>query len=157
MAQYLNFQDMIDGGGAGRSGESFEGGPFSGLLNAIGIKPAGYRERMSAERPSAVSRGITNSGPITRTVLPEVGALSGPAGMPVAPGLLALTAQPMAGPAGMSAMPQKQYSGRGYVGMPMMPQKQYSGRGHVGMPMESFANTPEEMGVLDYLRWYWGG
>lgn len=136
MAQYLNFKDMIDGGGAGRSGESFEGGPFSGLLNTIGVKPVGYRERMNAERPSAVPRGIAGSGLIARTVLPDVGALSGPAGMPVAPGLLALTAQPMAGPAGM----------------PMMPQKQYSGRGYVGMPMESFANTPEAMGVLDYLR-----
>lgn len=136
MAQYLNFQDMIDGGGAGASGPTFEGGPLSGLLNAIGVKPAGFRERMAGEQPS---RQATYSGsmppPVSRMPL-SVGGLSGPAGMPVAPGLLALASPPMAGPVGMSMMPQKDYGGRGYV----------------GMPMPDFADTPESVGVLDYLR-----
>jgi len=39
-------RDMIDGGGPGRSGDTFQGGPFSGLLNAIGVRPAGYRQRL---------------------------------------------------------------------------------------------------------------
>jgi len=38
--------DMRDGGGKGRSGDTFQGGPFSGLLNAIGVRPAGYRQRL---------------------------------------------------------------------------------------------------------------
>jgi len=42
---YNNFADMFDGGGAGQSGDEFEGGPFSAILNALGVKPAGYRQR----------------------------------------------------------------------------------------------------------------
>lgn len=39
-------RDMIDGGGPGRSGDTFQGGLFSGLLNTVGVRPAGYRQRM---------------------------------------------------------------------------------------------------------------
>lgn len=39
-------RDMIDGGGPGRSGDKFQGGPFSGLLNTLGVRPAGYRDRL---------------------------------------------------------------------------------------------------------------
>ena len=35
------FRDMFDGGGAGRSGASFEGSPLSTFGNALGIRPAG--------------------------------------------------------------------------------------------------------------------
>jgi hypothetical protein len=38
---YTGLKDMVDGGGPGRSGAKFEGGPFSGALNAIGVKPLG--------------------------------------------------------------------------------------------------------------------
>ena len=37
--------DMINGGGAGMAGDTFQGGILSGLLNAIGVRPAGYRAR----------------------------------------------------------------------------------------------------------------
>lgn len=50
---YLGLLDMIDGGGAGRAGQKFEGG---GLLSDIGnalFKPHGYRDRMAAVRPQA--------------------------------------------------------------------------------------------------------
>ncbi len=44
MAQrYLGLLDMLNGGGAGQAGPEFEGGLFSGLLNALGIKPMGSR------------------------------------------------------------------------------------------------------------------
>ena len=49
--RFLGLMDMIDGGGMGRSGQTFEGGPFSGLLNALGIRPAGYMDRLEAARP----------------------------------------------------------------------------------------------------------
>ena len=39
------FRDMINGGGAGMEGPKFEGGPISGLLNMVGIKPLGYKGR----------------------------------------------------------------------------------------------------------------
>lgn len=51
MAQYLGLIDMLDGGGAGRSGDTFEGGPLSNFLNDIGIRPMGYQDRLSAARP----------------------------------------------------------------------------------------------------------
>jgi len=46
-------RDMIDGGGAGRSGDTFQGGPFSGMLNAMGVRPAGYQERQEAAAAAA--------------------------------------------------------------------------------------------------------
>lgn len=41
---------MFDGGGAGASGDKFKGGPFSEILNALGIKPKGYRDRNMQSR-----------------------------------------------------------------------------------------------------------
>ena len=38
---YKGLKDMVDGGGPGKSGPKFEGGPFSGALNSIGVKPLG--------------------------------------------------------------------------------------------------------------------
>lgn len=51
MAQYLGLIDMLNGGGAGRAGSTFEGGPLSGLLNSLGIRPMGYQDRLAAARP----------------------------------------------------------------------------------------------------------
>ena len=48
--RFLGLMDMIDGGGMGRAGSEFEGGPLSGLLNALGIRPQGYAARMEAEQ-----------------------------------------------------------------------------------------------------------
>lgn len=50
---FLGLLDMIDGGGMGQSGSKFEGGPLSGLLNALGIRPHGYMDRLAAARPQA--------------------------------------------------------------------------------------------------------
>lgn len=52
MAQYINARDMVDGGGAGRSGQRFEGGILADIANALGFKPAGYRERLESARPA---------------------------------------------------------------------------------------------------------
>ena len=51
--RYSGLMDMLDGGGAGRSGQRFEGGALSGLLNAVGIRPMGYRDRLAEARPMA--------------------------------------------------------------------------------------------------------
>lgn len=45
---FTSFGDMFDGGGPGRSGSTFVGGPYSAGLNAMGVRPAGYTERMAA-------------------------------------------------------------------------------------------------------------
>ena len=46
--RYIDFRDMIDGGGAGRSGREFEGA-FGPLLDTLGIRPLGYREAHAAD------------------------------------------------------------------------------------------------------------
>ena len=44
--QKPNFiQDMFNGGGYGASGDTFQGGGYSGLLNMFGIKPLGSHDR----------------------------------------------------------------------------------------------------------------
>jgi hypothetical protein len=37
---FTSIRDMFDGGGAGRSGTTFSGGPLSGILNTVGVAPA---------------------------------------------------------------------------------------------------------------------
>ena len=71
--RFLGLMDMIDGGGMGRSGSEFEGGPFSGFLNALGIRPQGYEARMEAE---AMPRYLAGPAPMTR---PEYMPMAGPA------------------------------------------------------------------------------
>jgi len=38
-------RDFVDGGGLGRSGDKFVGGPISILANFLGIRPMGYNDR----------------------------------------------------------------------------------------------------------------
>lgn len=57
-SRFLGLLDMINGGGAGRAGQKFEGGPLSGLLNALGIRPAGYMDRLAEARPMARPAGL---------------------------------------------------------------------------------------------------
>lgn len=41
---YTSVRDMFDGGGPGRSGSTFSGGPVSGRLNRAGINPVSPRD-----------------------------------------------------------------------------------------------------------------
>lgn len=89
--RFLSFLDMIDGGGAGQAGDQFEGGPLSGLLNMLGIRPRGYEDRQNQAtmapqmRPSMGSMQFT---PPIETRRPDgIGATpatayTGPAAVP---------------------------------------------------------------------------
>ena len=55
-------RDMIDGGGMGRAGDRFEGTPTADVLNFLGIRPAGYRDRQ-AGRQAAPGVGSVRSAP----------------------------------------------------------------------------------------------
>ena len=68
--RFLGLMDMIDGGGMGRSGSEFEGGPLSGFLNALGIRPQGYADRMEAE-----PRYLAGPAPMAR---PQYMPMAGP-------------------------------------------------------------------------------
>ena len=113
--QYLNFRDMIDGGGAGAAGREFQGGGLLSMLGNLFARPLGS---------DAMQR------PPERPAIPN---------MTPAPLL-----QPPA-PAPAPAPTELQYSGRGSVGMPTPPappELQYSGRGSVGMPMPQSVMPP---------------
>lgn len=56
--RYRGLLDMLDGGGMGQSGQKFEGGLFSGLLNALGIRPIGYAARLEDARPQPRPQGL---------------------------------------------------------------------------------------------------
>lgn len=58
---YTGLSDMINGGGAGASGDTFSGGPYSGLLNAIGVRPMGYAARQES---------VESGRPRQRTAMP---------------------------------------------------------------------------------------
>ena len=66
MSRFLSIRDMIDGGGAGASGSEFKGGALSGILNALGVKPAGHRDRagnMGQAAPQRPSR-VVSAAPV---------------------------------------------------------------------------------------------
>jgi hypothetical protein len=52
MPNYTGLLDMINGGGAGAAGQSFQGNPISGLLNYMGVKPYGYQDRIRQAQQS---------------------------------------------------------------------------------------------------------
>lgn len=84
--QYTSLTDMFDGGGPGRSGDTFEGGLFSGALNTLGVNPIG-----SGGGSSGVSGGSSPSGDgksFWSYAVPIAGGLmGGPAGFLAGAGL----------------------------------------------------------------------
>ena len=56
--QYTSLMDMIDGGGAGRSGDRFEGGGLLSLLANELFRPAGYEDRLR-QRKNDTGRAVT--------------------------------------------------------------------------------------------------
>ena len=90
-AKFLDFLDMIDGGGAGQRGNQFEGGGiFSMLANLMPINPYGSEDKTRREARDAffAEQGITpqqaaatpavikalpyDAGPITQDMKPQV-------------------------------------------------------------------------------------
>ena len=63
--RFLNFLDMIDGGGRGQAGDQFEGGPLSGLLNMLGVRPRGYEDRQNQPTMSPQMRPPMGLGEFT--------------------------------------------------------------------------------------------
>lgn len=93
LLDFISLKDMFDGGGAGASGDTFKGGPLSGFLNDLGVRPMGYADRMAQmqrARPMPRPMGLAVGGPtsappqappnpyslpITQTTLPPPGAM----------------------------------------------------------------------------------
>jgi hypothetical protein len=100
--KYTGLKDMIDGGGAGRSGAKFEGGPFSGALNSLGVKPLGggyesFRDRFDGGGPGASGgdfKGGLFSGVLNTMGVDPIGSRDTPAA-----GTPALQSTPYSSPA----------------------------------------------------------
>lgn len=68
MPDYLNFRDLIDGGGAGRAGPTFQGGGLLSMIANALATPYGSRNRdvgqpMSALRPMPMTRPQARPAP----------------------------------------------------------------------------------------------
>jgi len=50
------FRDAFDGGGKGRSGDTFQGGILSNALNMAGVRPHGYNDRQAALQQAAMQQ-----------------------------------------------------------------------------------------------------
>lgn len=75
---FSNLRDMFDGGGMGRAGQRFEGGPLSGMLNDMGVRPMGYADRMAEQRPQmrpmqpAMMTSRSGPGPMQGPGMPQM-------------------------------------------------------------------------------------
>lgn len=75
--KYLNFLDMIDGGGAGRSGDTFQGGGLLSQIANANFKPYGYGDRLSEkmkrlERENEMLRRKNQTGRAVSRVVDEI-------------------------------------------------------------------------------------
>lgn len=55
--------DMFNGGGRGASGDTFQGGILSGLLNAIGIRPIGFSRTQQPQMTEGEVRAQMGNAP----------------------------------------------------------------------------------------------
>lgn len=58
MSEYLNFRDRFDGGGAGKSGDKFEGGGLFSFLANMLATPAGSQQQGQPEQLPAMMPGM---------------------------------------------------------------------------------------------------
>lgn len=138
--KFLDFLDMIDGGGAGRSGDKFSGGGLlSGLANAF-ADPYGSEDagRMAARKEFYASRGIGEPLNTTASMAAPAAAAPQTSMMAAAP-----AANPMAGapaylqPSSMqmpyTAPPPLDPNGN-YVAPPPAAAPNYTQMSSMGMP-----------------------
>ena len=140
--RFTGLMDMLDGGGAGASGDKFEGGGLLSMLGNLFAKP--LEAQNNVERSAAdtnATRAVTKTledmakgGTLTSRLdgkdFPMQYSGRGNVGMP-------RSGMQYSGRGLLAGSPEEmQYSGRGNVGMPRSGME-YSGRGMLGMPAEN--------------------
>lgn len=78
--RFTGLLDLIDGGGAGRSGDEFEGGLLSDVLNALGVRPRGFEDRQIATQRDTFSPPL-----IAPATAPAATSVAPPAQLDTAP------------------------------------------------------------------------
>lgn len=136
---FLNFIDMINGGGMGAAGDKFEGGGLLSMLgNALGISPYGSRDRQEADKAALANMA---AGMATQPVQPVQRAYSGRGsyGMPEDPRAIAADAMKALQP-GMGAITQ--------TTLPPAPQPSYDPRG----PMYGDQNAVTDQQLMQFAQ-----
>ena len=149
--KFLDFLDMIDGGGAGQMGDKFEGGGLYSALGNLVASPYGSQdEERKKARMAAYSSNNIGGAPVQTP--PPVGTVGGAAPDPVAPP----TEQerygmnPPAAYTPPAQSPLEMFGGMAPA--PYSPEPQYGGRGSVGMPYPEWAQDDLTRQTIDYLR-----
>lgn len=135
--RFTGLIDMLDGGGAGASGDRFEGGGLLSMLGNLFAKPIEAQdnvERIAAD--ANATRALTDA--IKSEPRPMVGSGRGDFDMPMQGSGRGTMDMPMPPSAPVG-------SGRGVMNMPVP--LQGSGRGTMGMPMppQNYESTAEQM------------
>jgi len=121
--------DMINGGGAGRAGQQFEGGGLLSMLGNVFAQPYG-----------AEARGMNAPDASMRPMMRPQARMRAP--MPQQP-------MPQQMPTGLS--PLEMFGGQAPAPY-TPPDLQYSGRGTAGMPYPAWVQDDATRQVFDYLR-----
>ena len=135
--KFLDFLDMIDGGGAGQMGDKFQGGGLYSVLGNLVASPYGSQdeERKKARMAAYGSDSIGGAPIATPTPVQTAG------GMGTAP-IVPPTAQerygmnPPAAYTPPAKSPLEMFGGMDPA--PYSPEPQYGGRGSVGMPSPNY-------------------
>lgn len=140
--RFTGLMDMLDGGGAGASGDKFEGGGLLSILGNLFAKPLEAQnnvERIAADTNATkavtktleeMAKGGTLTSRLDGKDFPMQYSGRGNVGMP-------RSGMEYSGRGLLAGSPEEmQYSGRGNVGMPREAME-YSGRGMLGMPAEN--------------------
>lgn len=138
--QFLDFLDMIDGGGAGQMGDRFEGGGLYSVLANLVANPYGSEDE---ERRAARQKVF---GVMDMASQPS---MSGSSATPPAPPARSPQADAMAAQIAAEAqMGLDPFGGFSNTSDDAV----YSGRGYSGMPYPEGADTQEMRDIIDYLR-----
>lgn len=140
--RFTGLIDMLDGGGAGASGDRFEGGGLLSMLGNLFAKPLEAQdnvERIAADTNATkavtktledMAKGGTPTSRLDGKDFPMQYSGRGNVGMP-------RSGMEYSGRGLLAGSPEEmQYSGRGNMGMPRSGME-YSGRGMLGMPAEN--------------------
>jgi len=149
--KFLDFLDMIDGGGAGQMGDKFQGGGLYSVLGNLMASPYGSQDE-ERKKARMAAYGSDNIGGAPMAAPSPVRTAGSMAPAPVAPP----TAQerygmnPPAAYTPPAQSPLEMFGGMAPA--PYSPEPQYGGRGSVGMPYPEWAQDDLTRQTIDYLR-----
>jgi hypothetical protein len=151
--RFTSLRDMLDGGGKGKSGDTFQGGMMSGFLNRAGVRPIGYADRQAMptapmQRPS-LREAAAGGASLPPRMMMTPNSMSDRAAIAAAPRLVPVAAPP----APMTAPPAVRVGQNGVMmhgGSAGSTHR--GGRGTVGMPIPPHLQTPEAIRAIEELR-----